>query len=312
MSDKIKKNILISILISIVIYLALAFYGNFDLVLSTFNSFNWEYFPFILLLIYITFFLKFLKWQYYLKLLKVEIKFSDSFKIFMSALTMSVTPGKIGELIKPYMVKDINGTPISKTIPIIFAERITEFFALLFLIMLGIDLLNSGILIPIIILLILIIFLLVIFNKAINDWLILKLNKISLLQKYIEPFRISLTHSRLALKPKSFLLMVLLSLIIWIIEGLGFYLILINLNTDLSFVNSLFTYLFSIFVGSVSMLPAGLGVTDGSLTFMLTQNNISKDIAVAATLLMRIATLWFALFIGIISMMWLNKKSNEQ
>ena len=87
----------------------------------------------------------------------------------------------------------------------------------------------------------------------------------------------------------------------------GFFLILNQFNIEFSIMWSFFTYIFSIFIGSVSMLQAGLGVTDGSLTFLLTQNGFGKEIAVSATLIVRIATLWFALIVGILSMLGFNK-----
>jgi glycosyltransferase 2 family protein len=309
--DKIKKNIFISIFISIIIYLALAFYGNFNLVLSSLTSFKWQYFPLILAIIYISFLLKFIKWQYYLRLIKVDIKTSDSFQIFMSTLTMSVTPGKIGELIKPYMVKDITGTPTSKTIPILFAERVTEFLALIFLVLLGVDLLNEGILIPILSFGILLLIILLIVNKTISNWIISKISKVNYLKKYIDPLSISLINSRIALKPKPFILMFLLSVIIWVIESFGFYLVLIKFNISLSVIWSFFTYLFSVFIGSISFLPAGLGITDGSISILLSNIGVSKEISVSSALIIRIATLWFALFIGLLSMLGYNKLLNK-
>ncbi len=60
----------------------------------------------------------------------------------MSSLTMSITPGKIGDLIKPYMIKEINATAISRTVPIVFAERVTEFSSLILIILIGIKFLR--------------------------------------------------------------------------------------------------------------------------------------------------------------------------
>lgn len=50
---------------------------------------------------------------------------------------MSVTPGKIGEVFKSYLLKEQIGTPISKSAPIVFAERITDFLSLVLLSLTG-------------------------------------------------------------------------------------------------------------------------------------------------------------------------------
>jgi len=307
LSDKIKNNIYISIIITVIIYLALSIYGDFNLVLKTLKEFQWKYFPLILLVIYTTFLLKFVKWQYYLNYLNVKIQLGLSFKIFMASLVMSITPGKIGDLIKSYMLKESNGTPVNSTIPIVFAERVTEFVSLLFLVILGLNLFNQSIIIVIISLFSIIILFILLFNNRITNRIINLLSKSKTLEKYIDPILLTISNSKILLRPKPFLLMFFLSFIIWIIEAFGFYLILIQFNIDFSAMWSFFTYLFSIFIGSVSMLPAGLGITDGSLTFLLEKNGFSKEIAVSATLLVRIATLWFALIIGVIGMISYKK-----
>ncbi len=306
MRDKITKNIVISIIVLIVVYLALALWGNVDMVISTFKSFKWKFFPIILAIIYLTYILKFIKWNFYLHLSNIEIKTSDSFQIFMATLTMSVTPGKIGELIKPYMVRDIVGTPTSRTIPIVFAERVTEFLALIFLVILGIDALNSGIVISVISFLIFLILLITILNKNISNWLITRLSNIVFFQKYINPIKTSLNQSRIILSLKPFLLMFILSVVIWIVEGFAFYLVLTNFDINILFVESLFTYLFSLFIGAISFLPAGLGITDGSIAIVLANYGVNKEIAVSSALIIRIATLWFALLVGLISMLRYN------
>ncbi len=312
LSDKIKNNIFISIIITVIVYLALSFYGNVNLVFESLQEYKWKFFPIILLVFYFTFLLKFIKWQYYLKFLDVKVQFTISFKIFMASLVMCVTPGKIGDLIKSYMLKEVNGTPVNISIPIVFAERVTEFVALLILVILGVNIYNQNILILSISLLSIIILFIILFNSRIANRVISKLSKSKKLEKYKEPLSLTLSNSKSLLQPKPFLLMVLFSLFIWIVESFGFYFILAQFNIDISIIWTFFAYLFSMFIGSVSMLPAGLGVTDGSLTYLLTQNGLSKEIAVSATLIVRIATLWFALIIGIIGMFGFNKISKNK
>ena len=47
------------------------------------------------------------------------------------------------------------------------------------------------------------------------------------------------------------------------------------------------------------MIPGGLGVAEGSMTGLLVTNGFEKDIAVAGTLLIRLATFWFAILLGL-------------
>ncbi|MEO8399002.1 MAG: flippase-like domain-containing protein, partial [Ignavibacteriaceae bacterium] len=103
------------------------------------------------------------------------------------------------------------------------------------------------------------------------------------------------------LRPLPLFYMIILSLISWSFECLGYHLILVNFNVTLGFFWASFSYAFSIIVGAVTMLPGGLGATEGSLTFLLIKEGYAKDIAVASTFIVRIVTLWFAVLVGVIS-----------
>ncbi|MBZ0200240.1 MAG: flippase-like domain-containing protein, partial [Ignavibacteriaceae bacterium] len=137
MLEKIKKKILISLAFAGLIYLGFTIYADFNNVAGAFKSFNWLLLPLLLILSFSNYIVRFLKWDYYLSILKVPVKKMDSFYIFMSGLIMSVTPGKFGEVLKSYLVKQIAGAPISKTVPIIFVERITDVVSLILIAVAG-------------------------------------------------------------------------------------------------------------------------------------------------------------------------------
>lgn len=93
--------------------------------------FSYETLPLILGFVLLNYFFRFLRWEYYLRVLQIRIPLSESFGIFMSSLSMAVTPGKMGEVVKAYFLKALHGIPMSKSMPIVFAERVTDFLALL-------------------------------------------------------------------------------------------------------------------------------------------------------------------------------------
>ena len=308
MLEKFKKNIFIVVTLSAIIYLLLSLYADFSNVFCAIKKFEWPYYIIILILSYLTFFTRYLKWEYYLKLLDLKIKRSDSYQIFMSSLIMSVTPGKVGDLIKSYMAKKIADIPISQTAPIILVERITEFVALIIIALAGISLFEKWRFIVILLAIIVFGIAFLISNKRAMGWSLIRLSKIKFMSKHINNLSIAIANSQKMLRPSPFIKMILLSLISWLFEGFGFYLILIKLEVNISMIWSFFIYSFSIILGSMAMIPGGLGVTEGSLTLLLVESSVSKDIAVAATFLFRLATLWFAVFIGIISLLVYQKK----
>ena len=226
----------------------------------------------------------------------------------MSGLIMSVTPGKVGELLKSYLVKEITNEPISKTAPIIFAERITDFVSLLIIAIVGAYIFDYGGEITIGVALFFLVIIVIISNKRLALPIIKLFEKIKFLEKYIHNIHTAYSSSHQLLKIKPLLLMTFVSLISWGFECLGYYLILLNFHIDFGLIWASFSYSFATIIGAISMLPGGLGVTEGSLTFMLIQENISKDVAVATTFIVRVVTLWFAVIVGIISVSFYQKR----
>jgi glycosyltransferase 2 family protein len=298
---KLRKKLLISLAVAGLLYLAFTIYADFDQVMNAFEEFNWLLLPLLLLLSLLNYFLRFFKWDYYLSLIKVKVSKIDSLSIFMSGLVMSVTPGKMGELLKSYLVKELNQTPVSKTLPIIFAERITDFISLLFLALIGAYVYNygRGIVIGVSVFFFLVV--VIISNKGIALPLLKLLEKNAFLRKHLESIHNAYESSYRLLRPMPLLKMSLLSLGSWFFECLGYYIILINFDINVSLLWATFSYGFATIVGAVTMLPAGLGVTEGSLTFLLIEKGSPKQIAVASTFIVRVVTLWFAVLVGIIS-----------
>ena len=301
MLKKIRRNIFISLGAAGLLYLGFTIYANFDNVVSTFASFNWFLIPLLLLLSLMNYFIRFLKWDYYLGILKVKIKKIDSFSIFMSGLIMSVTPGKMGELLKSYLVKEVTKEPVSKTFPVVFAERITDFVSLIIITLIGAYIFNFGREVVIGVGIFFLIVLIIISNKIIALKIIKLLEKNNYLRKHLESIHNAYESSYQMLKPLPLIYMTLLSLVSWSFECFGYHIILINFNIEVSFLWAAFSYGFAIIVGAITMLPGGLGVTEGSLTFMLIRNNFPKDLAVASTFIVRVVTLWFAVLVGIFS-----------
>lgn len=301
MLKKLRRKILLSLAAAGLLYLAFTIYADFDQVIKAFTEFNWLLFPVLLALSFSNYFVRFLKWDYYLSVIKVEVGKIDSFSIFMSGLVMSVTPGKMGELLKSYLVKEVNQTPVSKTFPIIFAERITDFISLLFLALIGAYVYNYGRGVVIGVSVFFFVIVVIISNKSIALPMLKLFEKNSFLRKHLASIHSAYESSYQLLRPIPLLKMSGLSLVSWFFECLGYYIILINFGIDVSLLWATFSYGFATIVGAVTMLPGGLGVTEGSLTFLLIGKGAPKEIAVASTFIVRVVTLWFAVLVGIIS-----------
>lgn len=303
MFEKLKKKLLISIAIAGMLYLAITIFADFRQVASAFRNFNWLLLPVLLLCSMCNYLVRFSKWDYYLKLINVKVSKIDSLSVFMSGLVMSVTPGKMGELMKAYLIKQLTDTPISKTAPIIFVERITDFVSLMLIALVGAYYYNYGRAIVLSISVFFFIVIAFLSNRKIALPVLKLLEKNSYLSKHLSKIHNAYESSYLMLQPVPLIKMTIVSLVSWFFECLGYYIILVNfpIKIQITLLWSAFSYCFAIIVGAISMLPGGLGVTEGSLTFMLVEKGAAVQYAVASTFIIRAVTLWFAVLIGVIS-----------
>jgi len=305
---KLRNRVFLSIAIAALIYLVFMIYVDYEKVVSSFKNFNWYLIPILLLLSLGNYVSRFFKWEYYLKIIDVKLHKLDSLSIFMSGLIMSITPGKMGELLKSYLVKQVNGTSISKTAPIVFAERATDFLSITILALAGAYFYDYGKNIIIIIGLIILTGLIIISNKKLFYKIISIISNFSFISKHILKIRTAYESSSKLLSITPLLLMTLLSVVSWGFECFGYYLILTNFEMEIDVLWAFFSYSFATIVGALSMLPGGLGVTEGSLTLMLVQKGLSEHNAFAATFIVRAVTLWFAVLVGAISVLFYQKR----
>lgn len=316
MFSKYKKKILTSVALGALVFLAFSIYADFDNLMKAFAEFNWLYFPLVVLLTFGNFVIRFFKWEYYRKLLNIELKTKVSFLIFMSTFVMSVTPGKMGELIKSYLVREENGTPVSRSAPIIFAERLTDFISVVLLCIAGAFVFNYGQNIVVGVGIFFISCVLIISSRNLSLKIISVLQKIKIFHKIGDSFHEAYESIYTLVRLKPLLIAVSVSAAAWFLECLGLYVVLrvyssIS-NVEVSILGAVFIYGFSTIIGSIAMLPGGLGLTEASLTGLMVLLNIPKDISVASTFIIRIATLWFSVAVGIVSVYFYQRYSHKE
>ena len=90
-----------------------------------------------------------------------------------------------------------------------------------------------------------------------------------------------------------------LSLIAWASEASAFYLILQWMGLDVTFAFAVFVYAISMLAGALSFMPGGLGGAEAVMAALLVWRGIGSAEAFAATLVIRLATLWFAVGLGV-------------
>ncbi len=302
-----QKKIIIGIVLAGIVYLGFSIYVDFNKLLEAFSLFDFRYFPIVLLLSFFNYYLRFERWDYYLRILDINLPRKISFSIFMGGLIMSITPGKVGELLKSYLIKEYNKTSIHASAPVILIERLGDFVSLLFVAMLGAIYFDFGREVVIITLVIFGAFLFGLSYRPFAEPIIKFFSNLKAFNKISEKILVAYEHSYKLLRPLPLFSMLILAAIAWGFESLGLYIILKVFDTQASFFWSLFVYSFSTIIGGLLLVPGGIGPTEGSLTLLLVRTKIPLNIAFVSTFLIRIATLWFAILMGIIGLVYFQK-----
>ncbi|MDB5079713.1 MAG: hypothetical protein JWP00_1637 [Chloroflexi bacterium] len=315
---KIRGKIILSFIFGLAVMVALAILGDLSQMLKVLSNFQWWLVIPILLLTLLNYFLRFIKWHYYLKVVgngAEKIGRGDSAVVFVGGMSMAMTPGKIGEFLKSYLVNQLNGTPMMVTAPIVVAERFSDGLAMLILASLGVFFFENTFLR----LILLGILLAAVCLFVVIQWRSLALSVMNLLGKI--PFltsRVSHLHnfyesSYRLFGPRSTFVGVGLGLLGWSGECLAFFLVLLGLGFPpslLLLVQCTFILATSTLVGSISMLPGGLGAADSSIggLLLVAVQGITSATASAATLLIRFCTLWFGVSLGLLTLFIFRKR----
>lgn len=309
--QKLKRSILIGIIIGIVVFAGISIYSDFNQLVKVFTAFDYRYIPLILILAPLNYCFRFVKWTYYLKQIGVSIPVKDNLLIFMSGLSMTITPGKVGELLKSYLLKERANVPISSTAPLIMAERLTDGISMLMLASVGALSYNYGKGILLLVLLGMLCFIAILQSPRLIHGLIRILNKISLMKRFgasIENFY-NKTYTVLKLKPLLFAIAI--GVVSWFFEGLVIYLTVQAMGIEFPLLASIFTVAFSSIVGALSMMPGGLFAAEGSILGLLIMMGLPKDIAAATTIITRFSTLWLGVVIGLLGLVLVQKRREE-
>ncbi len=297
------SNFIFVIGFALLIYLSLIFYSSTETISRMLFSIPFRQYVTMFLILIFAMLLKYLRWTYLLSLMKLPPHNTSSFIVFFSGFSMSVTPGKAGDFLKSFLMKEMQGTGHSQLVPIILVERLTDVLALSALILFfspAVGSLNekAGIFLMMVILIVMLMRSERLVNTILNLFLsrFLKSLKKSHSEQKLEELNKNL---RTMLSPRTLFVASVIDGASWIVESTILYLILTSFG-QIDFTQAVFIYSFSILAGALTFLPGGIGTSEASMATFLIMFGYDSKQAAAMTLLCRAMTLWLATLIGAI------------
>jgi uncharacterized protein (TIRG00374 family) len=247
--------------------------------------------------------LRFARWQLYLSRQGVRVPTGSSALVFGSGLSLSITPGKLGELVKAFLLRELHDVPVTLTAPIVVAERVTDLIALVVLAVVGVAAYGlAPAFVAVAASLVAVGLVLLAWTRPTRA-LIDFVTAPARMRRLREPLHETLGHLATLCRPLTLVAATAIAVPAWGCECLGFALIcnaFPGVHIELGLAAAI--YAGTTIAGALSFLPGGLGVTEGAMTLALIDGaaHMDRATAVDATLLTRLATLWFAVVLGVV------------
>jgi uncharacterized protein (TIRG00374 family) len=298
LSDWRYRAVLLSVVGSAIGYLAFSLWGGWAAVSAAVGKVGLSGIVIALLMSSINYLLRFGRWQIYLGVMGHKIPWRPSLRIYLAGFALTTTPGKAGEALRGVLLKSW-GVPYPKSFAAFFSERLSDLFAVVLLTLFGLTLYPDAR--PMIFIgvgLVLLGFVVLSQRRlleSVKPLLAMSAGKLaSTLQHLLEILLEAQRCHRLSV----LLGVTCLSVVAWSAEAMAFHWVLQWMGADVPLAFAVFVYALAMLAGAISFMPGGLGGAEAVMVALLMWKGMSGADAVAATVLIRLATLWFAVAIG--------------
>ena len=310
---KFDNRIIWVVIASVGLYGVFLFFSDFNIISEQISNFKYEFLPLILLLVSISWTPLLVRWQILLKKNDINIPIKKSFLLFLGGMSMTITPGHVGELIKSQLIKTIYNIPRTKTAPIIFVEKFYDLTGAIIASIIGIIILGMDTNLILISVSILIVIIFLIYYRPIFEFILKRVTKTKFFSKYSENISDSYEIVRNSTTPQISSISFGLSVLYWIIISVAVHFILLSFGIEsISVLKTISIYSSSVIIGAISFIPGGLGITEGSLIGLFSLEGIDVSLALILSVMIRILTMWYSVSIGFICLKFTGGLSSSK
>lgn len=245
--------------------------------------------------------LRFARWTVYLRAFGYSLPTRAHLRIYLTGFALTTTPGKAGEGIRSVFLARL-GVPYSASLAAMLSERISDVVAVLILCLPGLQgtpHLHGAVL------------MLAAVIAAV--WGVLWwAGRATRPRDLADQGRLGvavahglriLSQARSCHAPRVLVISTLLGVLAWGSEAAAFAWLTSRLGMHLTPGYAVFVYSASLIAGAISVMPGGLGGAEAAMVALLMLRRVSAPAAAVATALIRLATLWFAVVLGLFALL---------
>ncbi|MFQ6549162.1 lysylphosphatidylglycerol synthase transmembrane domain-containing protein [Aestuariibius sp. 2305UL40-4] len=263
-------------------------------------KFGWAQVGILLVLSLVNYGMRAVRWHLFTRRLDLPTHLGQSIRHFFGGFAMSVTPGRVGELIRLRWLSRETGASLDRTAPLVLVDRAADLAAMGLALGLTLALGAGGIAYATPVAALAVALAVIVTRPALLSRIVtLTFRLTGRAPRLMSRARRAALSLGLFTEPKLLTAVGLLSLFGWLAEGYAFHLLLVWFGAELDMATAIAIFLFATLAGGLTGAPGGLGGAEIAMVALLTLKGISPEVAIAATSIIRLTTLWFAIAIGL-------------
>jgi hypothetical protein len=269
---------------------------------------------FLLLIAFLTTLLnivvKIFRWRYLCRLFGAEIDYNEAGRIVIGSFFVSgITPAKIGDLIKAYIMKKKFSLPLLDGVVSILYERVFE-LVLLLVVSLGVFYVGLSAKYYIIIQVATVGVIFIAIAYIFSDRILILAQKFLIRTKILSAGYEDLKIRKIS--PVNTLAVFSLTGIALGFEFIRLWLVVLAFSFTINIIHLSIYFSLAVLIGLLSQIPIGIGVVEGSLSVFLKDAGIPGYYAFGIVLVDRIISMYFVMGIGLIYYKWALKAAMEE
>ena len=241
------------------------------------------------------------RWFLYGRALGLDLGLWQVMRHYLGGFALTMTPGRLGELVRVRWINRETGASVERTAPLALVDRAADLASSGLLLAAAMLIMAGGISGGIPVAIFAIIAAIVATRPTLFRWCVTRLYKIiGYKPRLFARARRAAQSLKPFSQPKVAIPAFALGFIGWFAEGYALYLLLTWMGAEISVWACVGIFVFSMMTGGATGLPGGIGGAEAAMLALLSIQGIPLEIAIPATAIIRITTLWFAVGLGVL------------
>lgn len=247
------------------------------------------------------YFLRSVRFSYFLSRFGYTRPLRELVPLYVAGFAGSATPGKLGELLRMWLMKLRYGVPYGVSLSIFVGDRGTDALATTLLCILTVNSFARYLWLSILFGFIFAAGAFLLAQPALLLRLVEHGHRGGRYQRFVERVRRTIHQTARLFAPTPLLVGTAIGCVGWLLECVGFYIVAAEFSSSITVFQAIFIFTFANLVGALTLIPAGIGGTEISMATLLVASGLTLDESVATMAIVRGATLWFGIGCGYIA-----------